>query len=152
MHGPSELRGLICAVICCTRMENPKGTLQGTGTRRSAGQRRIELRCASIQVDSTGLRRIAEYSDGSVKTAGMKWDDVRRVAAFKRDVLTSGVLCLALTDSANVIILDESMEGWNGLVAALPDQVPGAPDAGEWRSAIVAPSEAANWTVLFRAQ
>lgn len=139
-------------VICCTRMENPRGTSQRTTKSGSAGQRRIELRSASIHLDDTGLRRIAEYSDGSVKTAGMKWGDVRRVAAFKRDVLTSGVLCLALTDAANVIILDESMEGWNGLVAALPDQVPGAPYAGEWRSAIIAPSEAANWTVLFRAQ
>lgn len=117
----------------------------------SAGQRRIELRSASIQVDNTGLRRVAEYSDGSVKSAGMKWGDVRRVAAFKRDVLTSGVLCLALTDAANVIILDESMEGWNGLVAALRDQIPGARDAGEWRNAIITPPDAANWSVLFQA-
>lgn len=137
-------------------MENLPGTLQGAqqGAARGPGapQRRIELRHASVHVDVTGLRRSAEFTDGTVKTVAMKWSEIRRIAAFQRDAMTAAVLCVAVTDAANVVILDEKMEGWNELIAALPARVQGVPAAAEWRSSIVEPPASANWTVLFRAR
>jgi hypothetical protein len=114
-------------------------------------QRRIELRHASIHVDGPELRRTAQFSDGSVKSVAIKWSGITRVGAFRCENAGAGLLCMAITDPQNVVILAETMEGWDALLGALPARLAGVRPASDWRNSVVHPPAAANWTVLFAA-
>lgn len=134
-------------MICCTRMENSPAH----SPRPAPAQRSVRLRRAVIRADGKRLERTAEFTDGTTRAVEMKWPDVRRVAAFRRDVLTSPVLCVAITDTRQVVVLDESMEGWQPLLDALPKRLADSPDVRAWSRRIVAGSTESYWTPLFSA-
>jgi len=132
-------------------MENLAGTtepLQQPGS----PQRHVRLRRAIIRTDGARLHRIAEFTDGATRDVEMNWSDVRRVAAFRRDVLTQPVVCVAITDPSNVVVLDESMEGWKPLIESLAKHLAESPSFTEWRERIGRESSDSYWTVLFDAQ
>lgn len=137
-------------MICCTRMENipdnPEAVKQA-----DARMRNVRLRRAFIRTDGTRLRRTAEFTDGSTKVVEMKWGEVRRVAAFRRDVLTQPVLCVAITDTSNAVVLDESMDGWKSLVESASKYLRQSPSFSEWQETIARESPDSYWTILFRA-
>lgn len=81
----------------------------------------------------------------------MKWTDVLRVAAFRRDVLSAPVLCIAVTDLRNVVVLDESMEGWPGLLKELSKHLSESASFSQWRESIQPDSLDSYWTPLFKA-
>jgi hypothetical protein len=130
-------------------MENRAGKAEGGG-QPGAGQRSVRLGHARISTDGARLHRTAEFTDGSTRAVEMKWSDVRRVAAFRRDVMTSPVNCVAITDPSNVVVLDESMEGWKALIDALAKYLADSPSFAEWRERIGGDSDQSHWTVLFR--
>ena len=74
------------------------------------------------------------------------------VGAFRCDDGGAGLVCLAVSDPVNVVILSELMEGWDSATAALAEQLPGVPHAAVWRARVAEPPASANWTVLFKAQ
>lgn len=102
-----------------------------------------------IRTDGARLHRTAEFTDGSTRSVEMDWPSVRRVAALRRDVLTQPVLCVAISDPANVVVLDESMEGWQGLIEALPQRVAAELSFTDWRSSIGSDDSDSHWTALF---
>lgn len=112
-------------------------------------QRKIELLRASIEMDEHGLTRITHFSDGSTKSAAMKWSEISRVAAFKQDLQAYDLLCMALTGSQGTMIVDEEMEGFDAMIAALPQRISGAPPVKAWWDKVIQPPFATNWTVLF---
>lgn len=131
-------------MICCTGMVNPEGTLE-----RAAARREVRLERAAVEADDAGLRRVARFTDGTVRTVEMRWSEVKRAAAFRRDVLAEPVACLAVTDASQVVVLDEAMEGWGTLVKAF-GRLAGATAFSEWLGEIRAGSDASGWAVLFR--
>lgn len=137
-------------MICCTRMENipenPNPVKQA-----HARMRNVRLHRAFIRTDGTHLRRTAEFTDGSTGVVEMKWGEVRRVAAFRRDVLTEPVLCVAITDSSKVVVLDESMDGWKSLLEGVSKYLKQTPSFSEWQERIGRESPDSYWTMLFRA-
>lgn len=82
----------------------------------------------------------------------MEWTGIKRVGAFRCDDGAAGLVCIAVTDPANVVILDERMEGWNSLADALAEHLPGIPPVSGWRPRVAQTQASANWTVLFKAQ
>ncbi len=110
--------------------------------------RRIELRHAIIHIDGSALHRTAHFTDGSVKGVALSWSGITRVGAFRCDAPSPGILCLAVTDTANVVILDERMAGWDSILQALPTYLAGTPSPSEWRKRVAA-SPGVNWMVLF---
>lgn len=114
-------------------------------------QRKIELVRGAIEMDEQGLTRITQFSDGSTKSAAMKWSEISRVAAFKQDLQAYDVLCVALTGSEGTMIVDEEMDGFDAMIDALPARVPGAPSVESWWEKVVKPPFATNWTVLYAA-
>jgi hypothetical protein len=115
------------------------------------GQRRIALQCAAIQIDGAQLRRTAQFTDGTVRAVAMNWADVKRIAAFRRDVLTSAVVSVAVTDTANVVVLDEHMDGWAPLIEHLPVHVTLATSFAEWLNQAIAEPHSSHWAILFKA-
>ena len=113
-------------------------------------QRKVALRHASVRTDESSLQRTAAFTDGTTGVVAMQWDQVRRIAAFRRDVMTEPTLCIAISDPANIIVLDESMEGWHSLLEAMPRHLTAAPGFNEWRAQIPANSSASHWTILYR--
>src|SRR6185437_3447575 len=114
-------------------------------------QRHVRLRRAVIRTDGRRLHRTAEFTDGSTGTVEMQWPDVQRVAAFRRDVLTDPVLCVAISDPANIVVLDEPMEGWKHLIDSLAQHLSQSPSFTEWRGRIGQGSPESHWTILFSA-
>ena len=66
--------------------------------------------------------------------ARMRWADVRQIVAYTRIHANAARLCLALAPArrSNQIVIDESIDGWTTLVAAMHQAFP-ATDAG-WRA------------------
>ena len=82
-------------------------------------------------------------------TVTWRWDDVSRVVAFKRDALTSDLLCLAIERGDQLIELNEDMGGWNELLDRLSSYLPGALSGQEILGAIVQPPFSANPTTVY---
>jgi hypothetical protein len=112
----------------------------------------VKLQSAAIRTDESLLHRTARFTDGSTGVVEMKWDDVRRVAAFRRDVMTQPMICVAITDASKVVVLDESMEGFPHLVEALAGRLAGAPVAEEWRDSMNRPDQDVNFTFVYQRQ
>jgi len=80
----------------------------------------------------------------------IRWADIAEVVAYKRDLLTMDLICAAFSTAAGVLELNEEVQGWDDVMAALPVQLPGArPFAGAFLD-IVVPAFAANTTTLFK--
>jgi hypothetical protein len=137
-------------MICCTPMENRAGK-SDTAQQAGSPRRGVRLHHAIIRTDSSRLHRTAEFTDGTTRAVEMKWSDVRRVAAFRRDVLTQPVVCVAVTDPSNVVVLDESMQGWKHLIDSLAKHLRESPSFTEWRDRIGQESPDSHWTILFSA-
>lgn len=152
MAGTGRVRraaGPSAGMICCTRMENSPQQAQPS-SESAAGQRLVKLQSAAIRADGSKLSRTAQFTDGSTCAVEMNWNDVRRVAAFRRDVMTQPVLCVAISDPANIVVLDESMEGWKALLEGVSRNLKQSPSFSEWQEKIGHESHDSYWTVLFR--
>lgn len=106
--------------------------------------------------DEQRISLLADDAQLRVKQAGspqellIDWRSIRRVVAYKRDLLTHDLLCLALElDSEEVIELDESMTGWSHLLDALPARLPGAISSADWYRRVVFPAFAESGVEVF---
>lgn len=78
----------------------------------------------------------------------VRWDEIRQVAAFKRDLMTVDLVCLAVATPAGVVEIDEDMAGYREVEAQLCARL-GIGEA--WRLSVLFPAFAANPTLLFPA-
>jgi hypothetical protein len=105
------------------------------------------LRPATIQCDETGLTVTAFHHDGSISITGLKWQEVNGVV-YKRDLYTIELVGVGLTTAQGTIEVNEQMEGWVTVVAALPLYLPGTPNRADWSNKVVQPAFVANPTTL----
>jgi hypothetical protein len=104
---------------------------------------------AAIEHDTIGLRVSWSRPDGQSGTHQHTWHQVTRVLAFKRDLYTYDLLCLAFQSSTSAFEVNEEMEGWNSLLADLPNHLPGAMNSDAIWAAVVKPAFATNETVVY---
>ena len=81
--------------------------------------------------------------------ACLDWSDVRRVSAYKRDLLTTDLVCLSFEGTSDSLEVNEEMAGWKELVDALPELLPGSLAYGEWFPHVVRPPFAPRFFVVF---
>ncbi len=74
------------------------------------------------------------------------------MGAFRCEDGAVGLVCMAVTDERNVVILNELMEGWDSMTRALTEHLPGCPPTASWKALVAQPQASANWTVLFKAK
>jgi hypothetical protein len=80
----------------------------------------------------------------------LRWDEVEEVYAFKRDLLTTDLICLAFKKSGADLIfeINEEMAGYQDMMELLPHRLPGF--SREWFAAVAYPAFAANHQVIWK--
>ncbi len=87
-------------------------------------------------------------ASGTLQTE-LRWSEVSRVVAYKRDCWGIDLLCMAIGTVAGAVEINEEMDGWAALTDALPMLLPGTLDKSQWWQRIAQPPFAANVTTLF---
>ena len=78
-----------------------------------------------------------------------RWADVSRVVAFKRDEVTTDLLCLGIECGDEHIELNEDMGGWDELLNCLSSYLPGALSGRDILRAVIQPPFATNPTTVY---
>jgi len=80
----------------------------------------------------------------------MRWSDVCRATAFKRDHWTVDCICLFFArDDGTGVEVDEDMARWKSFAQALPQHLPGCRPWSDWWGAVALPPFATNEIHVF---
>ena len=80
----------------------------------------------------------------------LKWNEVNRVVAYKRDCYAHDLICMGFTTLDDGFIeVNEQDDGWDALIEAVPRLLPGITSKEEWWGKITQPPFATNLTTLF---
>jgi len=104
---------------------------------------------AEIRCDENGFAVTAAGSASSIESTSMRWNEVKAVIAFKRDLYTTDLICLGFLGPDGTIEVDEEMHGWSQLVEGLPGLLPGTPSLSDWWEQVAKPPFASRVTKLF---
>lgn len=103
----------------------------------------------AIAFDSVGFT-VTNLRDAREDSVATQWSAVNRAVAFKRDLGITDCVCLVLMRADAVAVeLNEEMAGWNRLVEALPNYLPGCKVDAEWFRVVAFPAFATNETEIF---
>ena len=117
---------------------------EAAGIPPSARDYRHAISFNSFDVIVTDLRCATDDS------VAMRWTEVARAVAFKRDLLAVDCICLLLarTDGTGVE-LNEEMARWNSLMEKLPLHLPTSKPWTDWFSTVAFPAFSANETEIY---
>lgn len=82
------------------------------------------------------------------KQQKIKWDEIERLIAYKKDLLTVDVVCLKIFYNNCQTTITEEIPGWHQFVEKLRFVFPNIPD--NWYSEIVQPAFVTNLTILYQ--
>jgi hypothetical protein len=103
----------------------------------------------AITSDSTGLT-VRDLRRKGGEVVAVSWPEVIRATVFKRDLFSVDCLCLCFGRvDGTALEIDEEMAGWNSLMEALPQYLPGCKPFSEWFLPVAFPAFAANPTEIF---
>ena len=106
----------------------------------------------AISFDTEGFA-IRATGQALTPSSEMHWSEVQRVTAFKRDCFVVDCICLVIGARDDTAIeINEEMAGWQELVEALPDYLPGCKPWHLWFSNVAFPAFAANPTEVYERQ
>lgn len=77
------------------------------------------------------------------------WADVSRIVAFKRDEITTDLVCLGIARGTEHVEVNEDMSGWYGLLEGLSTHLPGALCGSDILQATVQPPFATRPAVVY---
>jgi len=98
----------------------------------------------AIGFDSAGLT-LTNLRRPNRDPLAIRWSEIERVVAFKRDMYVVDCLCLRLSRSdGHGVELNEEMARWNSLVEALPRYLPGCLPFPAWFHDVAFPPFATN--------
>ncbi len=93
---------------------------------------------------------IERHKHGKTMRAEMAWKDVTTAIAFKRDCYAVDLICIAFVGADGSLEVNEEMNGWKGLVEALPGYLPGCLAEEVWFRQVAFPAFATNPVHIFR--
>lgn len=86
--------------------------------------------------------------DGDRPCWRFAWGEVREVVAFKRDLITTDLVCLDFKVAGGWVVVHEEFEGWSDLIEMMGRHLP--IDPPDWFPTVIHPAFAPNVRVLFR--
>jgi len=93
----------------------------------------------AISFDAEGVT-VSSLRGQADECASIRWEEVSRATAFKRDYWSTDCICLFLARSDDSgIELNEEMGRWRSLLAALPERLPGCRSSDEWLVSVALP-------------
>ena len=99
----------------------------------------------SIASDTTGF----SIKENNLMLLHIRWSDVSKLAAFKRDDFTVDTLCIQVnTELGHSALLTEDMAGFIDFLERMTAVVPGIPT--DWRRKVIPTAFAENYTLLFQ--
>jgi hypothetical protein len=82
----------------------------------------------------------------------IRWNDIHTIHAFKRDLLTTDLICLLIGHGNGAIVeLHEQMPGWKTFAESLEQHLPGIEPFANWYLVIVAPAFEPNGRQIYSA-
>jgi len=88
--------------------------------------------------------------DGQGQVINWPWANIVRAEAFKRDLLTTDLICLLLELAGGTAVeLHEELDGWQSFVASLPENLPGFPVVERWFLTVAHPAFKTNLTTIY---
>ena len=110
--------------------------------------RRGDEYTVSVHLNGIDLKWVT--LDGKFGERNIRWEEILSVIAFKRDLVTSDMICILCTFYDGVQFeFNEEMPCWESLVEALHEHLPGCPAFPEWGRQVSVPAFVTNERVLF---
>lgn len=79
-----------------------------------------------VQFDGTGTTVTVWRFNGIESKTELKWSEVNRVVAYKRDCYAHDLICMGFTTPDDGFIeVNEQDDGWDNLIEAVPHLLPG---------------------------
>ena len=101
--------------------------------------------------DSTALRVERRTVWGGCEFQSLPWNQVNLAWIYKRDCFAyDQIEMLMMKDKTESFVIHEDMEGWDKLVKALPDYLPGIRKEEEWWGEVVFPAFETNLGLIYR--
>jgi hypothetical protein len=79
-----------------------------------------------------------------------EWKEITTVLAYKRDCITTDLICIAIADSVRVLEINEEDAGWEEFIRAVEHNLPGSVPVATWWPTVVQPAFATNQTTIYR--
>lgn len=81
----------------------------------------------------------------------VRWKDVVKLEAFKRDLFAVDLICLAICLNDNTVVeINEEMDGWEPLMLKLPEYLSRCKEYDGWFDVVAQPPFKENLTVIYR--
>lgn len=88
------------------------------------------------------------FTRNSIKIAKVQWLDIKEVVVFKRDLVTTDLVCLEIITSAGIVYeFNEDVPGFEVWIDEMQRSLPGFDSS--WRERVIKPAFATNRTVVF---
>lgn len=126
---------------------NPLSRLWHRLRARLSGRKRTDY---SVFHDAEGLRLSWRTLEDEFGSSSLAWADVYRAVAYKRDLYTVDLICIAFFSAHDgALEIHEDMAGWQGLVDSLPRYLSGCTSFPEWWLIVAFPAFATSDTTIF---
>ena len=104
---------------------------------RSARASHTKGNLVHVGANSEGiLREWDEAADQQV----IRWQEIVRITAFKRDLYTYDLICLLILSKTGIWELDEKMPGWQETIQMVDTFLPSAVPYAQWFLEIITPA------------
>jgi hypothetical protein len=104
----------------------------------------------SVRFDDAEVVLEITPCDDVCRTERISWNEVRFVYAYKQDCYAVDQIRLeVLDDRGKGLMVTEELRGWDGLVRALPEKLPGCRKFEDWFSVVAFPAFQQNMTLLY---
>jgi hypothetical protein len=93
---------------------------------------------------------VSELDREEPRQTSLHWADITRAQVYKRDLLTTDMICLVLerADGTGLELNEEDYQGWNELLEQLPKRLPGSVE--NWWCDVAFPAFATNEKTIFQ--
>ncbi|MEL7536249.1 MAG: hypothetical protein AAFM91_04215 [Pseudomonadota bacterium] len=88
-------------------------------------------------------------TSSSVVRKRIEWSAIKRVEVYKRDLLTTDLVCTMIVGPDTYIEANEEMQSWHGLLEALEVNLDGITPSNRWLDRVLKPPFSTNHEVIF---
>jgi hypothetical protein len=104
----------------------------------------------SLEFDENHIVVTTKPCDKDARVEGIRWKDVERVYAYKKDCVTVDQIRMELLDhEGKGVVFTEEMPGWEAVVKALPLRLPACLRSDEWFRIVAVSAFKQNMTLLY---